>query len=219
MIEPRRDIKDPLPSGIRRESVLTTDRGRRRREGEHWSQRRDLERQLHDGPALRIAALTLRLGIFREKLHAGVADPEPDIDDLQKQLHAVQQELRAIADRIYPPLLDEAGLGAALEEAVSRRGGTVLVNAVAERFDPAVEGAAFFAVLEALDHLGIAGQELARPPRLVLWRDEQGLALDLVNVDTCCGAAILERVRGLGGSVEVARSRTTGTIIVRIPCE
>jgi hypothetical protein len=215
VIKPTQEVGNPLPTTVRGEPVLSTDVGRRRHEGEHWSRRRDLERQLHDGPALRIAALTLRLGVFREKLQVGVADLRPDIDDLQKQLHTVQQELRAIADRIYPPLLREAGLGPALREVTSWRGGAVHVDAVADRFDPAVEGAAYFAVLDVLDALGPEGQ----PVQLVLRRDEHGLALDLVNVDTRLGGTILERIGGLRGSVEVAGGRAMGTIKARIPCE
>jgi hypothetical protein len=42
------------------------------------------------------------------------------------------------------------------------------------------------------------------------------LVLDLGAVDTGRGVAVRERIRWLGGSVEI---RAAGTIRVRIPCE
>src|SRR3954454_21962138 len=124
------------------------------RRTEHWNRRRDLERQLHDGPALRIAAMTLHLGLLAEKLRDGAGDPQRDIEDLQGQLHTVLQELRTIADQIYPPLLQEAGLGPALRKLARRAPVPVRVDAVDDRFDAAVEGVVYFAVLEVLDDLG-----------------------------------------------------------------
>src|SRR3954453_3801249 len=117
VIKPTQEVGNPLPTTVRGEPVLSTDVGRRRHEGEHWSRRRDLERQLHDGPALRIAALTLRLGIFREKLQLGVADLRPDIDAWQKQLHMVQKELRTSGYVIYRMLLGGGVMGPRRREA------------------------------------------------------------------------------------------------------
>src|ERR1700750_690531 len=122
------------------------DEGRRRQVDQHWTRRRELERELHDGRALRIAALTLHLGLLAEKIGEGTGDLRPDIEDLQSQLHLALQELRAIADQIYPPLLHEAGLGPAVVELASTIPVPVRVDAAGGRFDPAVEGVAYFAV-------------------------------------------------------------------------
>jgi signal transduction histidine kinase len=194
--------------------LLAADSGRRR-EGEHWSRRRDLERQLHDGPALRIAALTLHLGLLRQRLQPTAGNLQRDIDDLQGQLHMVLQELRAIADRIYPPLLHQAGLGAALTEVAGRARVNVRIDVVEERFNDAVEGVAYFAALEVLDHLDTE----RAPVDVAIRREEDCLVLDLTNVDTRHGAAILDCVQGLGGAVDIEAKRTIGTIRVRIPCE
>jgi signal transduction histidine kinase len=185
----------------------------RRRVDEHWDRRRDLERQLHDGPALRIAALTLRLGLLAEKARDVGGDLRPDIEDLQGELHLVLQELRAIADRIYPRLLQEAGLGAALRELAGSVPVAVRVEAVDGRFDPAVEGAAYFAVREVLEDLRPA----TRTVDITVRRYDDGLALDLGNVDTDRGVTVGDRIRGLGGAIEVVGGGV-GTIKVRIPC-
>src|SRR5688572_20909599 len=79
---------------------------RLRAEREQWQRRRRLERQLHDGAALRISALSLQLGLFRHRVPEGEPDLHASIDGLQDELHAVLQELRDVAGKIYPPLLD-----------------------------------------------------------------------------------------------------------------
>jgi hypothetical protein len=188
----------------------------RRRLAEHWHRRRDLERQLHDGPALRIAAMTLHIGLLEEKLRDGGGSPREVIADLQSRLHTVLQELRAIADQIYPPLLQEAGLGPALRELALGRPVVVRVAAGVARFDPAVEGVAYFAVLDVLEHQ----KSVSRSVDITVHRDTSGLAIDLGNVDTGRSAAVRDRIAWLGGAVEVDAGElsTVETIKVRIPC-
>jgi signal transduction histidine kinase len=195
--------------------VATPEDRRRRWEGDYWIRRRDLEQRLHDGPALRLAALTLHLGLLGKKLQAGSGNLQRDIDDLQRQLHTVLQELRAIADQIYPPLLHEAGLGPALHEAAGQARVNVHVHATDSRFDPAVEGVAYFAALDVLERL----DPDAAPVEVMVRRDEDGLALDLANVDTRHGGTVLDRIQGLGGTVDIVSGPTMGTIRMRIPCE
>jgi signal transduction histidine kinase len=183
---------------------------------EHWNRRRDLERQLHDGPALRIAALTLRLGLLAQKARDGSGDLDRDIEELQGQLHVVLGELRAIADRIYPPLLHEAGLGAAVRELAGSVGVPVRVDAVDGRFDSAAEGVAYFAVREVLEDLPAT----TRTVDITVRRDGDGLTLELAGVETARGGAVesgavRDRIRWLGGTAHVAG----GTIRVGIPCE
>ncbi|GAA0533418.1 histidine kinase [Paractinoplanes ferrugineus] len=187
-------------------------RSARRSADEQWSQRRDIERQLHDGPALRIAALTLRLGLLAQKARSDAGDLPRDIAELQDQLHLIQQELRAVADRIYPPLLQEAGLGAALRELAGSA--SMRVDADGGRFDTAVEGVAYFAVLGVLAAL----PPTTRTVDVVIRRDAEGLALDLGNVDTCQIDAVRDRVQWVGG-VAAVFGGLIGTIKVRIPCE
>jgi signal transduction histidine kinase len=204
-----------------------TDTGRsgRRRMDEHWSRRRDLERQLHDGPALRIAALTLRLGLLAQKVRDDTGELPHDIEELQVQLQIVLQELRAVADRIYPPLLQEAGLGPALRELASRAQLPVRVDAGDGRFDPAVEGVAYFAVLAVFEQLRLEELRLAdlgpatRTVDVVVRRDAGGLALDLANVDTGHAAGVRARIEWLAGAVEIGGVSDRGKIEVRIPCE
>jgi signal transduction histidine kinase len=186
----------------------------RRGADEHWNRRLDLERQLHDGPALRIAALTLQLGLLARKVRDGDDDLEHHIEDLQAQLHHVTQELRAIADQIYPPLLQEAGLGPAVRELAGSAQVPVRVDAVDGRFGPAAEGVAYFAVREVLQDL----RRTTRTVDITVRREDDGLVVDFANVDTGQAVAVHDRIRRLGGTVEIVGGPVLGAIKVKIPC-
>jgi hypothetical protein len=197
----------------------------RRREVDRWLDRRLLERQLHDGASLRLSALSLRLGL----LDPATARDEPEwrarVGELQHELHLVLQELRDVARKIYPPLLDQAGLGAALGELAERHQGALVLEVGEDsgdgevsgvggrRFGPAAEGAAYFAVAECL-----AVPPPARSPvlRVSLGADRGGLVLTAAGVDEACPDRMLDRVQPLGGTVEAAG---TPTVVLRIPAD
>jgi signal transduction histidine kinase len=180
----------------------------------HWARRRRLERQLHDGASLRISALALRIGVMRHRIAQASPDLDETIDELQEQLHAVLQELRDVAGRIYPTLLDEAGLGPALREAADRSEAVVRVVAPDGRFDPAAEGAAYFALAEVLSGLG--GEH--RDVTVTITAQDAALVVAVDNVPVDAGGQMLDEVAGLGGTIDVTGGTGVGTILARIPC-
>jgi hypothetical protein len=205
------------PSGPVTPGTDAPDRAQHRKETVKWLRRRQLERQLHDGASLRISALSLRLGLLR---HKGPADRDWQrcIKEMQDELHAALQELRDVAARIYPPLLDEAGLGPALRELADQRGITVMVNGN-DRFGPTAEGAAYFAIAEWLN---------ARPAgpttiRVDVRREKDDLVLSISPVAHDLLCSLLDHARPLGGVVyptpHDAEGSDPGTITMRIPCE
>ena len=172
----------------------------RRAEQAEWMRRRRLERQLHDGAALRISALTLQIGLMRHRIPQADAELDSAVDALQDELHAVLQELRDVSGQIFPPLLDQAGLGPAVREAAERCSMPVRTTIEDDRFCPAAEGAAYYAVLVA----GRAGAPLAPAST------RGGLQ------PVCFGAASPARVAATsswkartGASVAMTRRRTT----------
>jgi signal transduction histidine kinase len=187
----------------------------RRSEHDHWLRRRRLERQLHDGAALRISALALQLGLFRTRVPETESDLRGSIDGLQDELHVVLQELRDVALQIYPPLLDEAGIGPALREVADGIAALVRVDATEARFGPAVEGAAYFAVTACLDALDSG----ASPVDVLVRRDVDVLAILVAGVDVRHARLMQDKVRRMGGTMDVVGGPDIGTIIARIPCE
>ena len=186
-----------------------------RAEREQWLRRRRLERQLHDGAALRISALTLQLGVFRHRVPEAEPELHASIDGLQDELCAVLQKLRDVAGKIYPPLLDEAGLGPALREVADRMEMPVRIQAADDRFGPAAEGAAYFAVTDCLEAVAPASSGLD----IVVRREGAVLTVDVVGVELRHGDGMLDVVRRLGGTIDVAGGPDAGTITARIPCE
>ncbi|HEX5811170.1 MAG TPA: histidine kinase [Pseudonocardia sp.] len=185
----------------------------RRMAQQQWAARRDLERRLHDGAALRVSALTLRLGLLSHLHPDETQDLRVAVEGLQDEMHLVLQELRDIAGRLYPPLLDEAGLGPALREAAGRYAVPVRIDAPDERFGPDVEGAVYFAVL------GCLPDGTATPVEVVVRREADALRVLVSGVDACHAGTVHDGVRLLGGTVEVDESPAGGALItVRIPC-
>ena len=192
----------------------------RRTAQQQWVHLRHLERQLHDGAALRISALALRLGMLRHRMPDDEQQFQAAVEDIQDELHLVLQELRDVAGMLYPPLLDEAGLGPALREAAGRCSRSVRIDAGSERFGPAAEGAAYFAVLGCLAAQRREGRD---DPVEVVVRGESGdngdgrtLVLLVLGVDPCHASTVHDGVRLLGGTAVTGES---GSITVRIPCE
>lgn len=197
------------------ESLSATQR---RREADQWVRRRLLERQLHDGASLRISALALRLGLLRYQSPRDEDDWQQRIAELQDELHAVLQELRAVSAQIYPPLLDQAGLGPALRELADQSGADVEIIAGTDRFGPVAEGAAYFAVAECLAARPAGGRPVLR---VTIERAEQDLLLTAIGVGAEQVRSMLDQAHPLGGTVDLFEGDTpdNGTITVRIPCE
>lgn len=190
----------------------------RRRERDQWQRRQLLERQLHDGASLRISALALRLGLLRYEAPCDESDWQNRIDELQDELHAVLQELREVAGKIYPPLLDQAGLGPALRELADQLGAEVEIVAGGDRFGPVAEGAAYFAVADCLT----AESHGAAPVlRVSIARDQRDLLLIVAGAAPTHVEYMLDQAHPLGGTVNLAPGTEPGrgTITVRIPCE
>ncbi|MET8862953.1 histidine kinase [Nonomuraea sp. NPDC004580] len=108
------------------------------------SERRRIERDLHDGLQQRLVALSMLIGRSRR------GRPE-----LLEQAHAEAQhalaELREVAWRVYPSGLDSLGLGEALAGVAERSSVPVTVDCrLPERPPMAVETAAYFVVCEAV---------------------------------------------------------------------
>jgi signal transduction histidine kinase len=77
--------------------------------------RRGLERNLHDGAQQQLVALRITLTLARQVLAGSPAEAADLLAQTEHQAEEALQELRDLAHGIYPPLLADLGLGAALE--------------------------------------------------------------------------------------------------------
>ena len=115
-------------------------------------ERRRVERDLHDGAQQRLDLAQPRVAGRATRAWATVATRPSDEAWIgqQKRLSAALAELRDLALGIHPLILTESGLGEAVESLADRTSVDVSVDVGSERYSPAVEGAAYFVISEAL---------------------------------------------------------------------
>ena len=112
---------------------------------------RRVERDLHDGAQMRLAALAMNLGMAREKLDL---DDDATVRELIDAAHrnAVDAlaDLRDLARGIHPPVLD-SGLASALATLASSSAIPATVTAdIGQRPAPAIETIAYFCAAELI---------------------------------------------------------------------
>jgi signal transduction histidine kinase len=112
---------------------------------------RRIERDLHDGAQVRLAALAMTLGEIKENLEMAGDDRTLALAGAAHQnAKDTLAELRDLARGIHPPVLDR-GLGPALAILASTSGIPVrLTDSVTERPSPAIEAMAYFCAAELL---------------------------------------------------------------------
>ena len=114
-------------------------------------ERKRVERDLHDGAQQRLVSLSLELRLARNALgEAGDPAVRRSLDRAADEAMAALSELRDLALGIHPLILTESGLGEAVESLADRTSVDVTVDVGPERYSPAVEGAAYFVISEAL---------------------------------------------------------------------
>ncbi|HSL76104.1 MAG TPA: histidine kinase, partial [Candidatus Limnocylindrales bacterium] len=117
-------------------------------------ERRRVERDLHDGAQQRLVSLSLELQVARRALgDSGDPAVRRSLERAAGEAMAALAELRDLALGIHPLILTESGLGAAVESLADRTSVEVAVDVGPERYPPAVEGAAYFVISEALTNV------------------------------------------------------------------
>jgi signal transduction histidine kinase len=129
------------------------------------SERRRIERDLHDGAQQRLVSLAMNLGMARHTLADLPDEARQVIDDAHLEAKEALAELRNLVRGLHPAVLEDRGLDAALSGIAARAPLPVRVQVdMAHRAAPAVEAVAYFIVSEALvnvaRHAGAAAAEV-----------------------------------------------------------
>jgi signal transduction histidine kinase len=189
---------------------------------------RRLERDIHDGPQQRLVRLQMDLAAADRQLDADPERARGLIAEAMEQSREALEELRALSRGFAPPILLDRGLIAALESAAVRS--TVPTRVVSELPDGTelpqeIERNAYFIASEALvnaaKHASATDIEVRVATRRVA--DGDHTWLDVIVTDDGTGGAesvpghglagLEERLRGLGGTLEV-QSPVGGPTIV-----
>jgi signal transduction histidine kinase len=182
--------------------------------------RRRLERNIHDGAQQDLVALAIKLRLAAETV---ADDPAKQIlGELQTDAAAALDNLRDLARGIYPPLLADLGLAAALNAQASKSALPVAVEAGGiGRFGQDTEAAVYFCCLEALQNTAKYAQAThariclhAQNRTLRFTVSDDGTGYDTRHTPMGSGQRnMADRLAALGGRLEVRSAPSHGTTI------
>ena len=184
--------------------------------------RRRLERNIHDGAQQQLVALAVK-----QRLAAGMVGKDPVkavelLGQLQADTADALETLRDLARGIYPPLLADEGLTAALK-AQSRK--SALPVAVESdgigRYPQEAEAAVYFCTLEALQNAAKYAQashavvRLSAPNGVLAFAvEDNGVGFDPVATRFGTGMqGMSDRLAALGGELRVTSTPGAGTLV------
>ncbi|GIH03510.1 hypothetical protein Rhe02_15770 [Rhizocola hellebori] len=192
------------------------------------TQRRRIERDLHDGVQQRLVSLALNLGMAR----AASTDRSPQdaavIAAAHEDATAALAELRDFVRGLHPAVLNDRGLDAALSGVAARASLPVQLNVhIGQRCSPSIEAIAYFAVSEALTNIAkhaeasraeIAAQRVG--DRLIIAVTDDGRGGASVDSTGTGLQGLAQRAAAVDGRLTVV-SPPGGptTITVDLPCE
>jgi signal transduction histidine kinase len=175
------------------------------------TQRRRLERDLHDGAQQSLVAIALML-----RMASNQKDPEAlkaSVTQAADQLQAAIAELRELARGIHPAILTDRGLGPAVGSLVERCPIPVEVhNSVTRRLPGQVEGTLYFVVAESLTNIA----KYAHATRVTVTMEDLDDAVSLEVVDDGIGGADSGTGSGLLGLADRV-SVVNGTFTLHSP--
>jgi signal transduction histidine kinase len=183
--------------------------------------REQIERDLHDGAQQRLTALAIGLGVaaeqFRERGHDEFGAV---LDGFGREVQEAIDELRELAHGVYPTLLADHGLSAALVAAGRHSGLAVTVRSDdVARYPQEVESAVYFSCVAAMHN----AVKHAGPSEVALhvWETAGTLRFSVSDTGsgfdperTWAGAGITnihDRITAIGGSLTIASAPRQGT--------
>ena len=174
---------------------------------------RRVERDLHDGAQMRLAALAMNLGMAREKLDNDDATVRELIDAAHRNAVDALADLRDLARGIHPPALDN-GLPSALATLAASSAIPASVAAdIGTRPAPAIETIAYFCAAELIANA--TKHSYANQIKINIYTERSGV-LRLEITDDGIGGADAARGSGLAGLAQRV-STVDGRIDVSSP--
>ena len=171
------------------------------------SDRRALERELHEGAQQELVAIAVQLQLAMKDLDEGDGRVRPQLEQVADEVRRAAVQLQRLARQIYPPLAGVGGLTAAVRSAAAALGvrATIDVDLPSELREELLVTVYFCSVAAFQDASRVA---------VSVRHDERELAVEISGDGSCDRAAAMrDRVEALGGTLSV---RATG-LSVAIP--
>ncbi|MBE1531134.1 sensor histidine kinase [Actinomadura algeriensis] len=177
------------------------------------SERRRIERDLHDGAQQRLLAVAMDIGRARAKLEDDPEGARALIEQAHTGTKEAISELRDLARGIYPAILTDRGLDPALSGLAGRAPVPVDVQVdLPERPPAAVESIAYFIVAESLANIA----KYARATRASVRVEREDAWVVVEIIDNGVGGAVAAPDGGLAGLADRAAT-IDGMLIVDSP--
>ncbi len=194
------------------------------------SERRRLERNIHDGAQQQLVALSVMARLAETTVDGDKDSARAMVAQAQADATDALENLRDLARGIYPPLLAERGLVAALEAQAGRSAIPVTVEADGlGRYPQDAETAVYFSALEALQNVAkyagasracvrLAGPD-GRRGALEFSVTDDGAGFDSGSAGYGTGLqGMADRLAALGGDLQVRSKPGQGTTVTgRLP--
>ncbi len=186
------------------------------------SERRRLERNIHDGAQQHLVALTVKLRLAASQARRDSQRATQTVQLLEAETGEALETIRQLARGIYPAALRDNGLVAAIQAQARRMELPVdLHTAGLQRYDADTEAAIYFTILEALQNavkhadasrVGVALEQQSGAVAFSVTDDGKGF--DPAAVATGSGLQnMADRVEALGGSFTVSATVGGGTSV------
>jgi signal transduction histidine kinase len=186
-------------------------------------ERRKLERNLHDGAQQQLVALAVKLRLAEQLAVRDAEKTKQTLASLGQDTQDALENLRDLARGIYPPLLADKGLPAALEGQARKASIPVEISTDgAGRYPQDTEAAVYFCCLEALQNV----QKYANASRAEVRLSQNDGRLTFTVIDDGTGfdtnstgygtglQGMADRLDAIGGTLEVRSRPGEGTTIV-----
>ncbi len=212
----------------RRERLEVEGRAQRRRLIDAAeTERRRIERNIHDGAQQQIVSIGVKIGVAKALVERDPAKAIELLDMLQAEAREAVEGLRDMTRGTYPPVLADEGLVPALELQARKAPIPVQVSGDAiGRFGKDLEAAVYYCCSEALQNT----VKYARASRVAVALRHVGAELGFTVTDDGCGfdtaaakrgigtTSMHERIRAVGGSLEIRSAPGSGTTVIgRVP--
>jgi signal transduction histidine kinase len=188
--------------------------------------RRQIERDLHDGAQQRLLSLGMDLGMALEKFESDPDAARGLVGDAHAELQRAIVELRNLARGIHPAVLTDRGLDAALSALAARSTLPIRLDVQTKERPPAsVEATAYFIVAEALTNAARYAGATAVTVRI----RQQGDKLHIEVADDGVGGAeqrpggglagLADRASSVEGSLRISSPKGGPTVVAAdLPC-
>ena len=181
--------------------------------------RKRIERNLHDGIQQRLIALALDIQTLRTRDSGDGSPQRQGLEQLERDLEAVLEEMRTISQGLHPALLARHGLRPPLQALARRSPVPVELHVSGPRSPEPIEVATYYVVSEAItnaikhSHASVITIEIeSTATSLRATVEDDGIGGAVIGNGTGL-SGLIDRIDALGGTLELGTGTAGGTRI------